>query len=310
MPFADLHCDTIHRLRYGSLKGDLCRNDGHVDLQRLIGAGYTLQVLAAFVELQAARDPLASCLQLLDDLEAQTRTYGELVSVVRTGADLQKEGLKALLSVEEGGVIGGDEACLDLLIQRGVRAVTLTWNYPNSLGFPNHEFTHADQGLTPFGRRMTEKLAAEGVAADVSHLSDQGFWEVADIVKGPFMASHSNARSVHPHPRNLTDEQIRRVAEQGGVIGLNFCSWFVDGGGHTSLAGLLRHFDHIHQVGGSEVLALGSDFDGIDNTVEIGGCEGMPMLEAALLEQGYGRDTVDKALYRNALRFFKDVLKD
>lgn len=309
MAFADLHCDTIHRLRYGSLKGDLHRNDGHIDISRLTEAGYALQVFAAFVELKAVRDPLASCFQLLDDLDGQIGAHPDRIRPVRAKNDLDHPGLKALYSVEEGGVIGEEEACLDLLAHRGVRAVTLTWNYPNSLGFPNHEFTHADQGLTPFGKKMAEKMGDLGMAVDVSHLSDRGFDDVADIVKGPFMASHSNARSVHHHSRNLTDAQIRRIADLGGVIGLNFCAWFVDGSQNMTLDGLLRHFDHIYQVGGAEVLALGSDFDGIDSTVELGGCEGMPLLEAALVKRGYGSSLIEGAMYRNALRFFGDVLK-
>jgi membrane dipeptidase len=195
------------------------------------------------------------------------------------------------------------------LYDRGVRALTLTWNFPNALGYPNTEFTHADRGLTRFGQRIVEKMKDMGMVTDVSHLSDQGFWDAADILQGPFVASHSNARAVHHHPRNLTDPQIRAVAELGGVIGLNFCAWFLDGSEHMTLEAFLRHFEHVYRVGGSEVLALGTDFDGITNTVELEGCQGMPKLEAALRQAGYSATVIEKAMYRNALRVFRDTLK-
>ncbi len=309
MPIADLHCDTIHRLHYGGSHGDLLRNDCHIDLERLIASNYTLQVFASFVQLDAVKDPLESCLLLLDDLDAQMALYGDYASKVLKRTDLEKTGLKILYSVEEGGVIGSSEENLDLLYSRGVRSVTLTWNFENSLGYPNADFIHQDKGLTAFGKKMVEKMAHMGIAPDVSHLSDQGFQDVADILKKPFLASHSNARSVHCHPRNLTDAQIRTVADLGGVIGLNFCAYFLDGTTHSTLEALLRHFDHIYKVGGAEVLALGSDFDGITDTVEIEGCQGMPLLEAALVKAGYGSALIEKALYKNALRFFNDVLK-
>ncbi len=309
MAFADLHCDTIHRLYFGGSKGDLYRNDGHIDLERLQKSGYELQVFASFVKLDDTDDPLKSGLTLLDELDRQLEPYKDQVTRVLGASDLAKPGLKALYSVEEGGVIGDSEENLDLLFSRGVRSVTLTWNFPNPLGYPNSDFVHSDKGLTPFGKRMVEKMDHLGIVPDVSHLSDQGFWDVADILKRPFMASHSNARSVHHHSRNLTDDQIRQVAKLGGVIGFNFCAYFLDGSEYMSLEALLRHFDHIYRIGGADVLAMGSDFDGITDTLEIGGAQGMYMIEDALVNAGYGRDVIDKALYKNVLRFFGDTLK-
>lgn len=309
MPFADLHCDTIHRLHYGASKGDLYRNDGHLDLERLLVNDYELQVFASFVKLDAVADPLESCLNLLDELDKQLLPHQAHVTKVLNADDLKKPGLKVLYAVEEGGVIGDSEENLDLLYSKGVRSITLTWNFPNTIGYPNADFVHADKGLTPFGKKMVEKMDHLGIVPDVSHLSDRGFENVAEILKRPFLASHSNARSIHHHPRNLTDEQIRVLAKRGGVIGLNFCAFFLDGSTHMTLDALLRHFDHIYQVGGEDVIALGSDFDGITDTLEIEGCQGMPLLEASLSKAGYGDRIIEKALYKNALRLFSDVLK-
>lgn len=309
MSFADLHCDTIHRLVYEGSHGDLFRNDGHLDLERLLANNYELQVFASFVKLDAVQDPLESCMRLLDELDRQLELHRGTVTLVRNAEDLKKPGLKALYSVEEGGVIGESEENLDLLFKRGVRSLTLTWNFPNSIGYPNVDFLHSEKGLTPFGKKIVEKMDHLGMVPDVSHLSDKGFQEVAEIISRPFMASHSNARSVHLHPRNLTDKQIVTVAEAGGVVGLNFCAYFLDGSTHMTLEALLRHFDHIYQVGGADVLALGSDFDGITDTVEILGCQGMPLLEAALVKAGYPADVIEKALFKNALRMLGDALK-
>lgn len=309
MGYIDLHCDTVHRMRYGGLEGNLLHNNGHVDLSRLAQGNYDMQVFAAFVELTAVTDPLESCILLLDDLDEQMKEYAETVKKVMSQNDLKHPGLKALYSVEEGGVIGDDLKNLDMLHRRGVRAVTLTWNYPNTLGYPNAEFVHKDRGLSAFGKDVVEKMQDLGMAVDVSHLSDRGFWDVADMLKSPFLASHSNARAVHHHSRNLEDRQIRALAERGGVVGLNFCSWFVDGTEHTMVQSLVRHFDHIYQVGGEDVLALGSDFDGITNSMEINGCHEMEKLSDALAQAGYSAAIIEKAMSGNAMRVFSEVLK-
>lgn len=308
MAFADLHCDTLRNLRIHGFEGDLAVNSGHLDLNRLESVGAVLQFFACFTDVEAKGENFETCASMAEYFREQVSLHHPRLKWVRNREDMGDAGLHGLLSVEDGGVIGDSEDLLDELHCQGVRSVTLTWNSPNSLGFPNHQFLYADQGLTPFGKRMTEKMAAQGILVDVSHLSDAGFRDVADIVRGPFIASHSNAREVFCHSRNLTDAMIRQIAERGGVIGLNFFSQFLDGSEHMTVEALLRHFEHIYRKGGADVLALGSDFDGIDCTLEIEGVQGLPRIEAALVKAGYSADVIEKALWRNALRVVRDVL--
>ncbi len=308
MPFADLHCDTIHRLRYGGLKGDLKKNTGQIDLDRLFGNHYSLQVFAAFVELSLTKDPLESCLTLLEDLRRETAGMEKSISLIRNAADLKTDKLNVVFSVEEGGVIGESEEALDLLYDKGVRAVTLTWNFPNSLGFPNHEFKDSDKGLTAFGKKMAEKMGHLGIALDVSHLSDKGFDDVADISKKPFMASHSGAREVFSHSRNLTDQQIKRIADSGGIIGLILMPTFLDGSMEMTVEKWMRHLMHVYRVGGEEVLAFGSDFDGMEGAFEVDGVQDVHLLDKAMREAGLSNRVIEKFAGKNALRFFQDVL--
>jgi len=309
MPFADLHCDTVRNLAIWEFDGDLASNGGHLDLSRMEACGSKLQFFACFTDRMERSENIDTCMKMVDYFGRQAEQYKNRMQWVKNASDLQTDKLCGLLSIEDGGVIENSESLLDELFQKGVRSVTLTWNSPNSLGYPNYDFEHHDKGLTVFGKKMTEKMAEQGIIVDVSHLSDAGFWDVADILKTPFIASHSNARDIHHHARNLTDPMIRRIAEVGGVIGLNFFAQFLDGSEYMTLEALVRHFDHIYRVGGADVLALGSDFDGIDCGLEIGGVEGLPCIESALVQAGYSADVIEKALWKNAFRVVGDVLK-
>ena len=148
-----------------------------------------------------------------------------------------------------------------------------------------------------------------GIIPDVSHLSDKGFFDVLDICKKPFIATHSNARSIKDHPRNLTDDMIRKLSEKGGIMGINFCSNFLGESEIAKLDDIVRHIDHIRNVGGIDVIALGSDFDGIGNKVEIEDIGKIELLAYKLKQNGYKESEIDKILVKNAIRLFNDVLK-
>ena len=164
------------------------------------------------------------------------------------------------------------------------------------------------RGLKSFGKRMVEEMNELGMIVDVSHLSDGGFWDVAKISKKPFVASHSNARAVTNHPRNLTDSMIRTIAEKGGVIGINFCPSFLSDKKISTINGLLRHIYHIYQVGGEDVLALGSDLDGISGKIQLDGCDKISLLAESLKRYRMSDRVLEKMWYKNALRVFHDTL--
>jgi len=239
--------------------------------------------------------------------------------------------MSAMLTLEEGGICKGDLSYLRLLHRLGARMMTLTWNFPNEIGHPNNnmrrDLPHDDpawadlmkvpdteNGITEKGLEFLAEMERLGMIIDVSHLSDAGFYDVLAHTTKPFVASHSNARSVCPHVRNLTDDMIRKLAERGGVTGLNFCADFLTEVPHGTknpgtIAAIVDHARHIVNVGGIECLGLGTDYDGIDTHQELPDASHMPLLIDALKHQGgFTESELDRILGGNVLRVYRDVL--
>lgn len=332
MRILDMHCDTISVLlekKRGGNDVSLRCNQGHIDLMRLKSSGYLLQNFALFVDCGSGRDPWEEVCALHELYEAEMAANRDVIAPVRVYNDIainEAEGkLSALLTVEEGAVCKGDIVKLRKLYDMGVRMMTLTWNYPNEIGYPNLNSARSEEddflyvcdsvnGLTEKGREMVALMEELGMIVDVSHLSDAGFYDVLECSSKPFVASHSNARSVCRCVRNLTDDMLRKLAERGGCTGLNFCPSFltevpVGAANPGTVAGVVEHAKHIVSVGGIELLGLGSDFDGIDGHAELQGAQSMELLWDALHKAGFTQGQLDKIFYENALRVYRDVLK-
>jgi len=314
MPIIDLHCDTLTALK--AAHKELRSNDMNLDLLRMQQQHILCQDFAVFVRLTEHQDVDAAWQYTLDCIaffKNQLEKNKELVLQVTNYDDLGKaqkeQKIGALLSVEEGGVLGTDLGRLEQLYQAGVRLLTISWNFPNTLSYPHSsEPDIMQKNLRPFGRKVVEAMCDMHMLVDVSHLNDGGFWDVAHICRGPFVASHSNARTVTGHTRNLTDEMLKTLAEHGGVTGINFFSKFLGDDATGSLEQILKHIAHIKKVGGIEVLALGSDFDGFGGASGVRRCDDFPKLLAALEQAGYSSEEIEKLTYKNALRVIKDVL--
>lgn len=311
MPIIDLHCDTISRLlrdrRAGGTDTLRAGPGGHISLEKLRRSGYLLQAFALFVDLKETEDPLREVLALADLFWQEAQANVDLLPV-RDFSDLERaraeNKLAALLTVEEGGVFGGEPALLRTLHRLGVRLVTLTWNYPNELGFPNG----MAGGLTERGFAFLEEMERLRILADVSHLGDEGFWDVCRAAKRPFLASHSCCRALRDHPRNLTDEMIRAIADRGGIVGVNFYARFLGEDPVSRTADILRHLRHIINVGGLSTAALGSDFDGIDCPLELGDAGNMGALAEAMDAAGFTPLEIEAVTWKNAWDFFKETL--
>ncbi len=326
-PVVDMHCDTLAELRRARLKGESAElrvNNLQVDLKRMREGGYLLQNFATFVDLHSEEDPLAAVLSLIDLFYEEAEKNRDIFVTVKSFADIrraQAEGKVAgMLTLEESGFFHGDPGLLRDLYRLGIRMMTLTWNYENDLGYPNgvspyNRCSGADteRGLKEAGIAILKEAERLGILPDVSHLSDKGFEDVLKHTKKPVVASHSNARALCPHVRNLTDEMIRRIGERGGVIGLNYCAAFLDTNpvyeNNVSTAALMvKHARHITNVGGREVLGLGSDFDGISGNLEIDHCGRVPLLADALHEGGFTGREIEGILSGNVLRVYREVL--
>ena len=326
MKFIDMHCDTISSIYLDRMGGEvkkLRENNGHVDLARLKKGGCLAQNFALFTILKKDPDPYGfargACrlfkeeLAENDDMIRQAVTVEEILRNDRDGR------MSGVLTIEEGGICNGSTDVLRDFYREGVRMMTLTWNYENDLAYPNKvdmntgiSMPETEHGLKKKGIELVELMEGIGMAVDVSHLGDAGFWDVAEIMKKPFAASHSNATAIAGHTRNLTDEMIRTMAERGGVMGINYCPVFLDDredGGTSRISAMVRHIKHIRNVGGIECIGLGSDFDGISGTLEIDSPSAVHLLEEALYRNGFTQTEVEKIFYRNVLRFYGDVWK-
>lgn len=333
MKIVDMHCDTISRLlelEEGEQQ-ELRENTGHLDLRRMKQAGYLLQNFALFVELVQGRDPWEQVLKLFERYRQEMEKNQDLIAPVLYFEDIAANEaagkLSALLTVEEGAVCRGELEKLQKLYDMGVRMLTLTWNFPNELGYPNRvgELTevgreaylhtpNVTEGLTERGREFVTRMEELGMIPDVSHLSDRGFYDVLEVTQKPFVASHSDARAVCSNVRNMTDDMIRKLAERGGVMGLNYCADFLEEmpAGRKNpgtIAAVVRHARHIADVGGIEVLGLGSDFDGIDTHEELPGAESMGRLWDAMKAAGFTERELDLVFGGNVLRVYGDTLK-
>lgn len=320
MKVIDMHCDTMHELWEERKRGEhmtLRRNNLMLDLERMKKGGYSVQNFALFVEQKPQTSSFATVKELLSVFREEMEANGDWISQVVTTKDIlenEKAGrLSALLTVEGGEACEGKPENLRYLYDQGVRMMTLTWNFPNEIGYPNLDgnkdfYTpNTSDGLTETGIWFVEEMEEMGMIVDVSHLSDAGFYDVVKHTRKPFVASHSNARGVCPWVRNLTDDMIRRLADRGGVMGLNYCADFL----RDSVTGELdigKHARYIADVGGIECVGLGSDFDGIPPYQGCPKVEKMDELAVIFEKNGFSQQEIDKIMYQNVFRVYKEIL--
>lgn len=322
MKIADLHCDTISEIwksRRAGRPQQLFQNNLHVDIQKMQKAGYLLQNFAMYIDLEKTSDPFAAVSEQMDVFYDEMEKNKDYIGIATSYHEIlanEKQGkMSALMTIEEGGCCKGELENLETLYQRGARMMTLTWNYPNELAGPNlpaDSFGAFDstKGLTRKGFAFIQRMEEIGMILDVSHLSDAGFWDIAKHTKKPFAASHSNARALSPHARNLTDDMLRVIADRGGVAGLNFYGRFLNpiDNSHSSTARMAQHVRHIVNVGGIECIGLGSDFDGITGELEMEDCSQLAKLTAELERAHFTGSEIEHILYKNVMRFYREML--
>ncbi len=302
----DLHCDTISRIYHDGTQ--LRSNDYHIDEEKLVKTKSLAQFFAMFVDMKKVADPFVTCNEMMDVFDREV-AKSEHIRQGRGASDISDEHITGILTIEEGGCLKGKMENLIHFYERGVRSIVLTWNYENEIGYPNYEYTHQHDGLKPFGIEVVKKMNELGMLVDTSHLSDGGFYDCIKYSTAPIIASHSNARAVHNHARNLTDDMILKLRDKGGVMGINFCSAFLDGSNLSKVSSIVEHIKYVKNLAGIDVLALGADYDGIGCDLEISDISKMYLLEDALKKEGFTSDEIDRIFYKNALRVYKEVVK-
>lgn len=325
MKFIDLHADTLMHTSLTGVDSLMHNSQTHLDIQRLSQGGAMAQFLAVFMLNEAIikkqNRPIISDKEYIDQLynhlQESIEKYNNSIQLATNYETLESNqmanNISIFLTLEDGRPIGEDLTRLENLYEMGFRLVTLTWNKENSIGYPN-SFDKNDmrKGLKKFGFEVIELMNSLGMVIDVSHLSDGGFYDVIETSNKPIIASHSNARAISPHPRNLSDDMIKKIAESGGVIGLNFLGNFLNKDitqNQSTIKVMIEHLKHIRNIGGAEVLALGTDFDGMSGELEIDGPDKMNLLFDALWHSGWDYATIEKFGFQNAMRVIKDVMK-
>jgi membrane dipeptidase len=342
IPVFDGHNDTLLRLfRRGGEAPERAFLDGeqagHIDLPKACRGGFAGGLFAIFspsegggaqVEEMMERPPYD--VPLADHLDltfAQRvtlhmaallfrieRASNGTVKVCRTASEIRtaiENGvLASVLHIEGADTVDPDFHFLDVLYEAGLRSLGIVWSRPTIFGygvpfrFPSGPDT--GPGLTDLGRALVRRCNERRIMLDLSHLNEAGFWDVAKLSDAPLVATHSNAHALTPHSRNLTDKQLRAIAESGGMVGVNFATSFLRADGRkeadTSLDDVIRHFDHLIAQVGEDGVGFGSDFDGATVPEALGDAVGLPRLVEAMRRHGYGEPLLRKLCHGNWIR--------
>lgn len=315
MFICDCHCDTLTELY--NKNASLYENEQHFDIKRQIALGGGLQFCAIYVPTEVFRyqGGLRYTLCLLDKYNQEIKKLHENgidVLQVRTAEDagnVLKHKAATLLAIEEGGAIDGSLEALRCLYELGVRAMTLTWSNRNDIADGiNEEATGS--GLTLFGKQVVAEMNRLGMLVDVSHISTAGFWSVIETSTKPIIATHSNAKSLCSHPRNLNDEQIKALAENGGLAGITFAGQFLEEDWRNAcIESVYKHIDYmLNLIGNDDHIGFGSDFDGISHPpYNIQGVQDYkPLVE--YLSKYYSDETINKITHQNVINLLQKVL--
>lgn len=315
MFICDCHCDTLTELY--NKNASLYENEQHFDIKRQIALGGGLQFCAIYVPTEVFRyqGGLRYTLCLLDKYNQEIKKLHENgidVLQVRTAEDagnVLKHKAATLLAIEEGGAIDGSLEALRCLYELGVRAMTLTWSNRNDIADGiNEEATGS--GLTLFGKKVVAEMNRLGMLVDVSHISTAGFWSVIETSTKPIIATHSNAKSLCSHPRNLNDEQIKALAQNGGLAGITFAGQFLEEDWRNAcIESVYKHIDYmLNLIGNDDHIGFGSDFDGISHPpYNIQGVQDYkPLTE--YLSKYYSDETINKITHQNVINLLQKVL--
>jgi len=351
LPIIIGHNDTLLHLylpERGGGRSFFVRSDkGHIDLPRAQEAGLAGGFFAIFVPpessgdpaprlnvvvtekgyevpMQAAIDPIyaqrVTIAMMADLFQLEAQSQGRL-KVVRTSGELEtcvREGvLGAILHFEGAEAIDPGLDALEVFYQAGLRSLGLVWSRPNAFaeGVP-FRYPHSPDtgpGLTDAGKDLVRACNRLGIMLDLSHLNEQGFWDVARLSDAPLVATHANAHTISPSTRNLTDKQLAAIKDSEGIVGLNFSVGDLREDGHNDpdipLTKIVDHLDYLVEQAGIDHVALGTDFDGTHVPLEIGDVTGLPKLIEALFERGYDDEALSKVAYQNWIRVLRKTWK-
>ena len=311
LPVFDLHCDTALELlgRDDKPEKSLRKNDCHIDLERAKTLAGYCQCFACFTT-PFMQDWMKISPEIVFEkeiavLEKSLQENADMMKQAFTASDVEENlhnGLmSAIFTIEGPAGFGFDPSRLEELYQKGFRITSLGWNEKNPLAGSNV----TGGGLTDLGREYIKEAQRLGMIIDVSHISDEAFWDIMDITQAPVVATHSNSRVICGHSRNLTDDMFREICKTGGVAGFNQYDAFV--GDHPDMQTVCKHFLHFMELDpDAKHIALGGDLDGCESMSDgFTGVESYPKLADHLLMCGLSEDNLYDIYWNNALGVMK-----
>ena len=307
MKIIDLHCDTISCLANSG--GSLLHNQAQYDLQRAQAAQVCMQFFALFTMPADSNISLRNILKQLEKFLHEMESHSEACYHLTSSQDLLEANncnrLACILHLEGAECIGNDIEILYLLHRWGIRSMGLTWNHRNLLADGAGEGEDAG-GLSRKGKEVVTAMGKLGIMLDLSHISKKSYYDALELYTRPVLVTHANARALCPHWRNLDDNQLRALAEHGGIVGITQVADFVKEG-HANHDDMINHIAYIADLIGVAHVALGSDFDGADNMV-IANVEGYAALPEMLLKRGFNEHEAQLICSGNALGVVNSVL--
>ncbi len=313
MKIADMHCDTIVEIYNNDFS--LAKNKLHIDVEKMKRADYLLQNMAIFLDCTREKNPSDVAKKVIERYNSETEKNN--VNRVYKYSDIDFDKINTMLTIEDSTIVPFNQ--LEEFYNLGVRMITLVWNYPNVVGYPNLDGYNLnsiedlfrvdnDNGLTKHGIEYVKKMEELNIIVDVSHGSNKLVTDLLDVCTKPFVASHSNSYKITPVGRNLNDELILKLIEKECVMGMNFCTEFINASAKEStIEDLIKHVDHILDLGGENSIGFGSDFDGIDSLLEIKDSSNMQSIVKAF-EKRYTKDIVKKICYENVLALYEKTI--
>ena len=307
-PVFDFHCDTALALLGDDLNqaGSLRKNNGHIDLERAGQLGGYAQCFACFTtdipELLQGISPIVLLERELATIQREVDKNNDLISIAYSADEIEENRalgkMSAILTLEGTAGIDYNPELLEDLWAIGFRVSSLGWNEKNPLTGSNV----TGGGLTDLGREYVKEAQKLGMRIDVSHISDEGFWDIMKITEAPILATHSNSRAVYNHSRNLTDDMFRAIRETGGVAGYNTCRDFT--GENPDLDTVCDHILHFMELDPEgKHIALGGDLDGVETMPDgFDGVQSYPALARHLLNRGLTEQNVMDIFWNNAIR--------
>ncbi len=314
MKLVDMHCDTIVRMFESNQH--LGVNNLHIDIEKMKKSDYLLQNMAIFINCFSNEKPNEIAKEIINFYNKETDNFN--VNRVYKYSDIDFNKINTMLTIEDSTIVPFHE--LTDFYKLGIRMITLTWNFPNVVGYPNldgYNLKSCDDlytidninGLTSHGKDYIKMMSDLGIIIDVSHGSNKLVLDVLDTIKVPFVASHSNCYSISRVGRNLNDELILKMIDRKCVIGMNLLTEFVNDRAQVStINDIIKHIDYILDLGGEDSIGFGFDLDGINSSLEIVDASNAQMIVDELNKR-YSSNIVKKITSENVLRLYEKILK-